>query len=91
MTKSDFVRRLDVLIKAIYETPEGGVGCCLHVVLDDSNWEREHVQWCFDNAKHGICKEVAEMLLKINDEGRELALDHGFINVLAVKENQIEL
>lgn len=29
VTKSNFVRRLDTLIKAIYETPEGGCGCCL--------------------------------------------------------------
>lgn len=91
MTKSDFIRRLDVLVKAIYETPEGGCGCCLHVVLDDCNFEREHVQWCLDNAEHGICKEVAEMLLKLTEEGRQVAVGYRFINILGVKEDQINL
>jgi hypothetical protein len=90
-TKSEFIRRLDVLARAIYETPEGGCGCCLHIVLDDGNFERHHVEYCLENAEHGICREVAEMLLKLTEEGRELAVGHGVINFLAVKESQIEL
>lgn len=89
MTKSELIRTLDTLVKAIYETPRGGVGCCLHIVLDDGNWEEEHVRWCLENAKHGICKDVCELLLRLTDEGRELALGVGFINFLGVGEDQI--
>lgn len=88
-TKSELIRRLDVLVKAIYETPEGGCGCCLHIVLDDGNFETEHVLWCLRNAKHGICKEVAELLLMLTEEGREVAVGLGRLNFLAVKESQI--
>jgi hypothetical protein len=88
-TKSEFIRRLDVLIKAIYDTPEGGCGCCLHIVLDDGNVKEYHVRYCLENAEHGICKEVAEMLLRLTEEGREVAFGDRFINILSVKENQI--
>jgi hypothetical protein len=91
MTKSELIRRLDVLVKAIYETPAGGCGCCLHIVLDDGNWERHHVEWCLEHAEHGICKEVAELLLKLTDEGREIAVGHYPINILGVKESQINV
>ena len=91
MIKSELICRLDVLARAIYETPEGGCGCCLHIVLDDGNFEKEHVQWCLEHAKHGVCKEVAELLLCLTEEGRELAVGHGFLNFLAVKEDQILL
>jgi hypothetical protein len=90
MTKSEFIRRLDTLARAIYDTPQGGCGCCLHVVLDDGNFEKEHVQWCLHNAKHGVCREVAMMLLYLTEEGRELAVGHAFLNFLAVPESQID-
>lgn len=89
MTKSDLIRRLDVLTKAIYETPEGDCGCCLHIVLDDGNISDGNIQWCLENANHGVCREVAELLLKLTEEGREVALGHGIINFFAVKESQI--
>lgn len=89
MTKSELIRRLDILSKAIYETPGGGAGCCLHIVLDDGNFEREHVEWCLENAKHGICAEVATLLLYLTEEGREIAVGQGCLNFLAVKESQI--
>jgi len=75
----DLLRRLDVLIGAIYELNE--VGCCLHIVLDDGNWKREDVQWCLERAQHGICREVAELLLKLDDKERELRLKSaGFLD-----------
>lgn len=89
MTKSSLIRRLDVLVKAIYETPEGGCGCCLHIVLDDGNVDNNDIEYCIENARHGICKEVGELLLHLTLEGREIALGYGFINFLAVKESQI--
>jgi hypothetical protein len=89
MTKSELIQRLNVLVKAIYETPQGGCGCCLHIVLDDGNFEERHVKWCRDNAEHGVCREVAELLLELTDRGREIALGDRFINILAVPESEI--
>lgn len=90
LEKSDLIRRLDVLVKAIYETPEGGCGCCLHIVLDDGNFEEDHVRYCLEHAQHGICREVAELLLKLTEEGREVAVGFGLLNILSVKESQIK-
>ena len=66
--KSEKIARLRVLVKAIYETPEGGCGCCLHICLDDGNLRNSDMEWCLENSvKHGICKEVAELLLEVAD------------------------
>jgi hypothetical protein len=78
MELPEIVERLDVLTKAIYEL--SAVGCCLHIVLDDGNWQPENIIWCWDRAKHGVCREVAELLWLLTDEQRELALGEGFIN-----------
>ena len=90
-TKSELIRRLDVLVKAIYETPEGGCGCCLHIVLDDGNFQQDNVEWCLRHAEHGICREVAELLLHLTEEGRQIAVGLGGIFILSVKEDQIIL
>jgi len=76
MVSQEFRDRLQTLVHAIYECPGGGCGCCLHIVLDDTNLEDSHIQWCLDNSiKHGICREVAEMLLSIPVEDREEILN----------------
>lgn len=74
---SEKTARLRVLVRAIYETPGGGCGCCLHICLDDGNLRNSDIIWCLENSvKHGICKEVAELLLEVADteEKRELIL-----------------
>lgn len=93
ISKSDFIKRLSVLAKTIYDTPGGGAGCCLHIVLDDGNFEKDSVQFCLDhvNPKHGICKEVAEMMLQLTEHGRETAVGLGMINFEAVLASDIEL
>lgn len=78
MKHADLIRRLDVLVGAIYELNE--VGCCLHIVLDDGNWKREHVQWCLERTEHGVCREVAELLLKLDDNERRLRLKFAHID-----------
>ena len=66
--------RVGQMIDALYETPEGGCGCCLHIVLDDGNMEYEAVEFCVNWAKkreHTKCIELAEALLELTVDERE--------------------
>lgn len=56
------------LIAAIYRRPNGGAGCCLHVVTDDGNWEC--AAFCLDYAwEHGHpdCIAAAEMMAQMTE------------------------
>lgn len=67
---------LYAMVRRLYATPEGICGCCLHVVLDDGNWEDEHVQFCIDRAAtkgHAFCKELGERILAIPEAERDAA------------------
>lgn len=44
------------LIRAIYARDDGLAGCCLHVVLDDGNYDC--VDWCLE--RDDICDECYE-------------------------------
>lgn len=49
-------RSLDVvdrLVEEFYEMPDNVCGGHLHVVLDDSNWSDETIEWCRTQAEHG--------------------------------------
>lgn len=62
-----------LLVKALYATREGGVGCCLHIVLDDNNVDDSSVQFCLDWArshKHPKCAEIALLLLAMSKTQR---------------------
>lgn len=61
------------LVEALYNTPEGGAGCCLHTVLDDDNVADSHVQFCLDYAierGHTKCIELARLLLRMSKTQR---------------------
>lgn len=61
------------LAKAIYARPGGVVGCCLHIVLDDGNYEDGSVQYCLDQAigfDHKDCVELARKLLLMSKTQR---------------------
>ena len=48
-------------------------GGCLHIVLDDGNYEDEHVKFCVDYAikRHDLAaEEIARELLKMNVQHR---------------------
>lgn len=56
-------------IKALYDTPHGAAGGCLHIVLDDGNTEAVHVAMCVARAAREDCQECFTLGLSL------LALD----------------
>lgn len=59
------VRAVLPLVRALYASPEGGAGCCLHIVLDDCNVEDSHVAFCEAYARkqgHDACERLAVLL-----------------------------
>lgn len=61
--------------KAIYE--QNGVGCCLHIVLDDYNVGDSSVAWALDHARANtpcecgsLCVEVGEAMLPMSEDDR---------------------
>jgi hypothetical protein len=49
-----------------------GVGCCLHIVLDDGNFEDGHVEWCIEHLQEGHvrCRELALLLKQMSKTQR---------------------
>lgn len=59
------VRAVLPLVRALYASPEGGAGCCLHIVVDDYNVEDSHVAFCEEYARrqgHDACERLAVLL-----------------------------
>jgi hypothetical protein len=59
------------MVKELYK--RHGVGCCLHVCIDDGNVEDRSVQFCLDFAKQKGCTDcilLAETLLKMSKTQR---------------------
>lgn len=64
------------LIDELYEY--NGVGCCLHIVTDDYNYEDAHVQYCLECARknnHVLCIEIAERLSALTETERIVVLN----------------
>ena len=62
------------LVRELYASPEGAVGCCLHVVLDDGNVRDDDVQYCVDRATeraHPKCETLARLLLRMSKTQRQ--------------------
>ena len=54
------------LISAVYARPDGGAGCCLHVLFDDGNYDC--AEFCLEYAAehgHKECIACAEMAAKM--------------------------
>lgn len=62
------------LIAAVYAQPNGGVGGNLHIVVDDFNIERYHIERCLDDGLTAIEKECALYLLDMPFRTRAAAL-----------------
>jgi hypothetical protein len=58
------------LIRKIYE--RNGVGCCLHVALDDGNWDC--LSWCLEQPDCcDECRACGELLLRMSVTARKKA------------------
>ena len=68
----------------IYDRPGGGVGCCLHIVLDDGNVDDSHVEWChikaIDNGHHD-CVMLATYVLRMSKTQRTKMYHRGYVNI----------
>ncbi len=61
-------------VKSIYT--RHCAGCCLHIVLDDTNVADGHVEFCLEKARergHADCITAAEMLLAMTTTQRRKA------------------
>ena len=57
------------LLEAIYDSPNGGAGCCWHIVLDDNNIDDHSIAFCIDNAaRHGHpdCIAIGPLLAEMS-------------------------
>lgn len=61
------------LVRALYASPGGGVGCCLHIVLDDGNVDDKSVDFCLRTALmrgHPECERLALLLRRMSKTQR---------------------
>jgi hypothetical protein len=61
-------------VRALYASPGGGAGCCLHVVLEDGNVENHSVEFSIEWAErhgHGSCAALARALRSMSKTQRE--------------------
>lgn len=59
------------LVAKVYK--RHGVGCCLHMVVDDGNVKQSDIDYCLNYAlerKHPDCIEAAEMLARMTKTQR---------------------
>lgn len=64
------------LIAAVYASPNGGAGCCLHVVTDDGNWDS--AEFALGHARERNCKPciaAAEMMVQMTESQISRAAD----------------
>lgn len=64
-------------IKAVYERHPGSGGC-LHIVVDDDNYDTSCVEFCLEQAKTnqcGPCIAAANSLLELKECDRFLAIN----------------
>ena len=72
---SGTVRRAVALIRAVYDSPGGGMGGNLHAVVDDWNLEAYHLEYAIDNYELNDAEDaLARHLLSMTEEERASAL-----------------
>lgn len=77
------------LIKELYSTSDGGVGGYGHIVFDDGNIEKGHIEWCIEEARKGeydyseetrlASIKALECFLKLTENEREEVYDRFWI------------
>lgn len=64
---------VDPIISQLYATPNGGAGCCLHIVVDDGNIDDDDVAFCVQEAErreHPWCEALARVMLRMSKTQR---------------------
>lgn len=62
------------LVRALLKREGGAVGCCLHLVLDEPNYENGAVEYVLKEAQHAghaDCIEIAEKMLLMSRTQRK--------------------
>lgn len=62
------------LVLKLYQTYDGGAGCCLHIVLDDGNVNDSSVDFCIKCAQdegHPECEALARLLRQMSRTQRK--------------------
>lgn len=76
------VDRMRALVREVYQLPQGGAGCCLHIVLDDYNTDLDSVLFCLNWAQdrgHLLCARVARLMMAMTKtQRRELCKSAGY-------------
>jgi hypothetical protein len=79
ITEAERLRAVE-LVSRIYRSPEGGAGCCLHVILDDGNFADPFLAGCEETAierGHADCVELCRILKKAKRTQREKLTTQG--------------
>jgi hypothetical protein len=62
------------LVRAIYHTEGGNLGCCFYSIFENPNYEREHAEQCLDRARadgHLLCIALGELLIRMSKTQRK--------------------
>lgn len=67
------------LVRAVYQRPRGGTGCCLHIITDDGNIDQSFADSVVASARergHPECIAAAEMLARMSRTQRGRVYKH---------------
>ncbi len=76
MNRDQILKKLAPLLKSIYDRQSGG--CCLHVIVDDGNWDSSYPD---DMLEHEDCREAYELIQEMDFEDRCRIVHDGGENV----------
>src|SRR5687767_10625882 len=57
------------LVRLLFRSPDGPVGCCLHILLSDGNVGAGAAEFCRNQARekgHADCERLAELLMQMS-------------------------
>ena len=63
------------LVRAVYDRPMGVCGCCLHVMIDDPNYDDHTAAFCLQYARelgHPECIALAEKMILMSPTQRKV-------------------
>jgi hypothetical protein len=67
------------LVQALYARWDGGAGCCMHILLDDTNVDDDSARFCLQRARetgHPDCLALGELLVRMSKTQRRKLARH---------------